>query len=382
MDRALEDIITERDDRPVQTFPSANRSAYPRSEPFDFAYSRPPQPMRREGGGRQSDPMTNMRSQPYRAAPVNFESDWVHDRYDEDRYDNPRRAPRDGYDLYDLRGGARGAAVESGAKIRIDNIHYDLTEEDIRDLFEKIGPTVSVRLMYDRTDRSQGTAYVVYEEPRDARRAIADFDGQNANGQPIRLTLLPSGPSAPPRGSGSSMFERIQRPERSMFDRIERERGHGYDSGDELNNYRRRGPGPGAGRRERSDSPRKSRPVPEGVDRYVPSGSRGSRSPMRRRGAGGGGRDGGGRRPGARREDTGRGGRGGNAGGARRGARTDDDGRPVVGGRPRKTADELDAEMADYWGAHAANGNGEGNHENTAESNIVVDPIDDIDMDV
>jgi THO complex subunit 4 len=38
----------------------------------------------------------------------------------------------------------------------------------------------------------------------------------------------------------------------------------------------------------------------------------------------------------------------------------------LVGGRPRKTAEELDAEMADYWGskggddaAAASNGNGE-----------------------
>nr|POF22218.1 hypothetical protein CFP56_36303 [Quercus suber] len=266
---------------------------------------------------------------------------------------------------------------DGGAKIRVDNVHYDLTEDDLRK-----GPTVSVRLMYDRMDRSEGTAYVVYEDPRDARRAIADFDGQNANGQPIRLSLLPTGPSAAPRGSGASMFDRIQRPERSMFERIERDRGHGYDSGDELGgSYRRRAPA--YGRRERSDSPRKSRPLADGLDRYVPGGARGSRSPIRRRGVP---RDVG-RRPGVRREDNGREGRGGGgARGGRRGGRTDDEGRPIVGGRPKKTADELDAEMEDYWGSKAANGNGEGaqnsgGNETAGDSTAVV-PIDDIDMDV
>lgn len=43
-----------------------------------------------------------------------------------------------------------------------------------------------------------------------------------------------------------------------------------------------------------------------------------------------------------------RGGRGG--AGGRRGGGRDPEGRPVVQGRPRKTAEELDAEMTDYWG--------------------------------
>ena len=50
-------------------------------------------------------------------------------------------------------------------------------------------------------------------------------------------------------------------------------------------------------------------------------------------------------RAGARREDGGRG----------TGSRArDNEGRPVVGGRPRKTAEELDAEMEDYWGSGTA----------------------------
>jgi THO complex subunit 4 len=91
--------------------------------------------------------------------------------------------------------------------------------------------------------------------------------------------------------------------------------------------------------RSRSDSPVRhsdvSGPPPGNVDRYVPGRGSRSRSPRPR---GGRGRDG--RRPGVRRERGDR-----NPGGGRGGDRISKD------GRPRKTQEELDAEMEDYWGA-------------------------------
>jgi len=207
-------------------------------------------------------------------------------------------------------------------------------------LFNRIGPVLSARLLYDRSDRSQGTAFVTYEDPRDARLAVREFDGANANGQPIRLTQLSAGSGGGARrgqaAEGGSLFDRIEKPSRSMFDRI--------DSSDDVA-PRRRG---GGGRRDdRSYSPRKGLRVPEGVDRYEPGG-RDSRSPMPGR-RGGGGRERGGRRPGARREESGR---GGGRGGRR------DDGKPAGGPRPKKTAEELDAEMEDYFGGGGGGGAG------------------------
>jgi THO complex subunit 4 len=188
---------------------------------------------------------------------------------------------------------------------------------------------------------------VTYEDPRDARDAVREFDGANANGQPIRLTLLSSDSArrAPAAADRGSLFDRIEKPSRSMFDRI--------DSSDDVAPPRRGG---GGRRNDRSYSPRKGLRVPEGVDRYEPGG-RDSRSPMP--GRRGGGRERGGRRPGARREETGRGGGG-------RGKR--EEGRP--GPRPKKTAEELDAEMEDYFGgnggaaAAAENNNGTAQQQN------------------
>lgn len=215
--------------------------------------------------------------------------------------------------------------------------------------------------MYDRHDRSEGVAFVTYEDVRDAKDAIADFNGANAHGQPIRLSLLPS--TRPARNP----FDTAERPARSLFDRIE------------SNGRRGRSASPD---RERERGPRRSdmrRPAPENIDRYVPGedsgrddNRRGSRRSPTRRGRGerggrrgdrtGGDRDS--RRPGERRREP----------------RTDEEGRPMVGGRPRKTAEELDDEMNDYWGnktAEAAPLNGQ-QEQPAAQTTAPLD--DDIDM--
>lgn len=122
--------------------------------------------------------------------------------------------------------------------------------------------------------------------------------------------------------------------------------------------------------RQRSYSPHRqsdtSKPAPPHIDRYVP-GQRSSRSPLPRRREG--------RPPGARRErgDRREGGRGGRENGAR----------PAR--RPKKTQEELDAEMDDYWGSAKANGNGEadtaaGADANAASAAVPVDAAGDIEM--
>ena len=113
-----------------------------------------------------------------------------------------------------------------------------------------------------------------------------------------------------------------------------------------------------------------SKPPPEHIDRYVPPGRRERRSPLPPR-RGGGAQRNEGRRPGAKREGQGR------------GSARDDDGRLIVQGRPRKTAQELDAEMEDYWGNKADAGPNSEVNKNTgaAASNTTSKPVDDdIDM--
>ena len=193
----------------------------------------------------------------------------------------------------------------------------------------------SLTLTYDRAGRSTGTAYVTYRTVTSARAAIREYDGANANGQPIRLSLVPSGPASGSArgdrgrdrdgGSRRNPFDSAIPPGRSLFDRIETPPAGGGSRS------RRRG----GGSRDRSRSPpaRRSdtrKPPPDGIDRYVPGEDRAprrarSRSPLRRRDHSGARRGGSARR--APRRDR------------------DDEGRPMVQGRPRMTQEELDRDM-------------------------------------
>ncbi|CZT09831.1 related to RNA and export factor binding protein [Rhynchosporium graminicola] len=258
----------------------------------------------------------------------NIDSEWVHDKFDNDSTESQYHPMK--LALMDSLAGRRPVRAERrftpeaqydapSSKLRVENLHYDLTEEDLEDLFNRIGPVLKLSLTYDRAGRSEGVAYVTYESAQDAKAAVREFDGANAKGQPIRLISIPSGPAVGRRGPP---------PSRSLFDRIT------------------------PAHRSRSDSPIRhsdvTGPAPSNVDRYVPGGTRSrSRSPRPRRREG--------RRPGARREGGER--RGGGEG--RRGGGAGNGDRLARDGRPRKTQEELDAEMEDYWGQKdggAANG--------------------------
>ncbi|KAF6803840.1 RNA binding protein [Colletotrichum sojae] len=227
----------------------------------------------------------------------------------------------------------------SSTKLRVENVHYELTKDDIEELFNRIGPVVKVDLKYDRAGRSEGVAFVTMESREDAQEAIKEFDGANANGQPIKLSFIADRQG----GRSRNPFDSAVMPGRPLSERISAPRG-----------------------RLRSLSPGRKYDVDDaaskGIDRYVP-GTR-SRSPMpRRRGGNGGGRRPGARREGQRDQD---GGRGGGRGAGRE-------------GRVRKTQEELDAEMADYFGggssdqtAPQANGG--------ALAAAAAAPTDDIDM--
>ncbi|MCJ1352797.1 MAG: hypothetical protein MMC33_002781 [Icmadophila ericetorum] len=232
-----------------------------------------------------------------------------------------------------------------GAKLRVDNLHYDLTEDDLEDLFTRIGPISSLRLTFDKSNRSTGTAYVTYTTLSSARAAIREFDGANANGQPIRLALVSSESSGPAAGRG--LFDRVSgvsKPGRSLFDRVEAPKES--SSGGLADRVSRGGMGKERGRsRSRSPgAPRRTdtrKPAPEHIDRYVPGGTGGDRE---RGGRGGGGR--------GRRDDTrGRWGGGDRDAGGR--------GRDGGGRQGRPTQEQLDQEMEDYWGTkNSADPNG------------------------
>ncbi|KAJ5319147.1 Nucleotide-binding alpha-beta plait [Penicillium brevicompactum] len=191
---------------------------------------------------------------------VDLNLDWVHDKFEDDRSRPSRggggRRGRDGPDY-----------ERSLTKVRVENLHYDITEGELDDLFSQIGPVSDLTMSYDRSGRSEGVAYITYARLKDAHTSIQEYDGANAKGQPIRLSLIPGRRERNPLDSAhhprSSLMDRIERPRdgRSLSPRS-----------DENDGGRRRGRG---GRGHRSDV---TKPPPDGIDRYVP-GQRSGRSP-------------------------------------------------------------------------------------------------------
>ncbi|PGH12284.1 hypothetical protein AJ79_04350 [Helicocarpus griseus UAMH5409] len=315
MDRSLDEIIAER--------PKSSNRGRPRNRP--------------RRGNAPRDGVKKVLLLFLISHPIAV-SDWVHDKFEDD---NTRPSYRGSRPSRVDRYSPEPEQSQSGAKIRVTNLHYDLTEDDLEDLFTRIGPIASLSLRYDRAGRSEGVAFVTYKRLVDAQTAIREFDGANAKGQPITLMLLSS---ASERTARHNPFDFAEKPKGSLFDRTEKPRTRDSRSLSPEDSEGLEGTTSRGGRHRRSDV---SKPPPDHIDRYVP----GQRSP-RRRGDGGRGR---GRRPGELRDSR-----------DRNGSETRS-GRPGGNRRPRKTQEELDQEMEDYWGTtttaepNTANGNGNGN---------------------
>ncbi|KAI1328368.1 RNA-binding domain-containing protein [Xylariaceae sp. FL0255] len=243
---------------------------------------------RRGGGGsrqpreRDSYPRDGVRKSA-RDDSRGLDSDWVHDKFEAF---NSRDRPRNSRRRY-------SPEPQQGTKIKVENLHWDLSQSDLEGLFSKIGPVARLELIYDRAGRSEGIAYVTYEDRDDASQAMREFNGANAKGQPIHMSIMSSAPRRNP-------FDSAQMPGRPLADRISR--------------------------------PRSRSPNDRGIDRYIPEGGRRSHSPRPRQRRG--------RGPGTKREPK--------SGGENAGRPTGRD------GRPKKTQEELDAEMADYFGGGGA----------------------------
>ncbi|KAJ9142059.1 THO complex subunit 4A [Pleurostoma richardsiae] len=320
MDRSLDEILADRQRKTGGSRGNRDRGGSRRRD-------------------RQEQPRDGVRKSYRDDAPRNLDTEWVHDRFEDNGSTRPRqqRRRRDEQDE---------SGETKGTKIRVDNVHYELTVEDLEGLFSRIGTVLKVDIRYDRAGRSEGTAYVTYEAHSDALKAIREFDGANAAGQPIRMSIVPTAPRRNP-------FDTAVMPGRPLAERITLP----------------------TGRSDRSLSP-EGDAARRGIDRYVPGGRKGrSRSPPPRRREGG-------RRPGARREGRGAGG----AGGA--GGRRDNAERTGRERRPKKTQEELDAEMEDYFGGGGGGGGGGG------EAHVAAEPaatngsgaaapaahVDDVDM--
>lgn len=72
--------------------------------------------------------------------------------------------------------------------IFIGNIPFEITEEQLIDIFKEVGPVLSFRLMFDReTGRSRGYAFCEYADSETAASAIRNLSGYEIGGRHLKV---------------------------------------------------------------------------------------------------------------------------------------------------------------------------------------------------
>lgn len=222
MDLSLDEVIARkpgnaredkaafnRNSAPRRYPPASNSRRSPNRRPFDDSRANDRVIMRRGGGGGR------WRGSSVRLPPRgNVNETWKHDLFkggDEDTAEQLTVTVQKGEngsienrhveagdhmnmdeELSLKTGGLRGSSgrpVRSppGFAVSVDNLFYEVTEQELKDLFTAIGPLKRARIQYDAAGRSLGSAMVVFESESDAHAAVSKYDGANLDGQNLKL---------------------------------------------------------------------------------------------------------------------------------------------------------------------------------------------------
>jgi RNA-binding protein 39 len=103
---------------------------------------------------------------------------------------NPSRLlPQISYRSLNLPPGVK--APHGAMQLYVGSLHFNLTESDIKQVFEPFGELEFVDLHRDpMTGRSKGYAFVQYKRAEDAKMALEQMEGFDLAGRPVRLSTL------------------------------------------------------------------------------------------------------------------------------------------------------------------------------------------------
>ncbi|KAF8336976.1 uncharacterized protein EI90DRAFT_3144608 [Cantharellus anzutake] len=83
-----------------------------------------------------------------------------------------------------------------GKTLKMGNVPYDMTEEQLIDVFSAVGPVAGFRLVFDReSGKPKGFGFCEFYDHETAASAVRNLNGTEVKGRPLRIDLADSDPS-------------------------------------------------------------------------------------------------------------------------------------------------------------------------------------------
>jgi polyadenylate-binding protein len=100
----------------------------------------------------------------------------------------------------------------NSASLYIGDLHESVTEAFLYEVFREIGPIVSIRVCRDAvTRKSLGYAYINFQNPADAERALDAMNYAMIKGKPIRIMWSQRDPSVRKSGIGNVFIKNLDK---------------------------------------------------------------------------------------------------------------------------------------------------------------------------